>query len=474
MRPPLPSPAPSPSTFPTTPALAGSTGVPARTLARDLPSVPPGSVVRLQGWVHRRRELATVTFLVLRDRTGLAQVVVRTGAWQEGVRPDGVGPTAPAVPPEETTVEVTGTVTANPQAPGGVEVTGLGGAGLVITPLTDAAETPPVELWRPALSAALPTLLDHAAVAWRHPAQKARWEVAAASLRGFRATLDAAGFTEVCTPKLVGTATESGANVFPVDYFGRPAYLAQSPQFYKQQMVGVFERVYEVGPVFRAEPHDTVRHLAEYRSLDVELGFVRDHRDVLAVLRDVLAGMADAVRTSGAAERLGVEVPRIPAEFPVLHFADALELVGAPSDEPDLAPEHERALGEWARAEHGSDFVAVEGYPMAKRPFYTHPEPTREGAGDPRWSNSFDLLFRGLELVTGGQRLHRYTDYVAAIEARGEDPASYASYLEAFRHGMPPHGGFAIGLERWVARLVGAANIREVTPFPRDLHRLTP
>jgi nondiscriminating aspartyl-tRNA synthetase len=417
--------------------------------------------VSLQGWVHRRRELATVTFLVLRDRTGLAQVVLRSG----------VGQTT-EVPPEETTVEVTGTVTANPQAPGGVEVTEP-----AITSLTDAAETPPVGLWRPALTAALPTLLDHAAVAWRHPAQKARWEVAAASLRGFRATLDAAGFTEVCTPKLVGTATESGANVFAVDYFGRPAYLAQSPQFYKQQMVGVFERVYEVGPVFRAEPHDTVRHLAEYRSLDVELGFIRDHHDVLAVLREVIAGMADAVRGSAAADRLGIEVPEVPAQIPVLHFADALELVGAPSDEPDLAPEHERALGEWALAEHGSDFVAVEGYPMAKRPFYTHPEPGSGGGSGPgseRWSNSFDLLFRGLELVTGGQRLHRHADYVAAIEARGEDPASYASYLAAFRHGMPPHGGFAIGLERWVARLVGAANVREVTPFPRDLHRLTP
>ena len=436
MRPPLPS-----------------LSAPARTLAGDLPDVPPGSAVRLQGWVHRRRALANVTFLVLRDRTGLAQVVVRSGVGQ-----------ALEVPSEETTVEVTGAVTANPQAPGGVEVTDP-----VITPLTDPAETPPVELWRPALTAALPTLLDHAAVAWRHPAQKARWEVAAASLRGFRATLDAAGFTEVCTPKLVGTATESGANVFPVDYFGRPAYLAQSPQFYKQQLVGVFERVYEVGPVFRAEPHDTVRHLAEYRSLDVELGFVRDHRDVLAVLRDVVAGMADAVRRSAAVDRLGIEVPDVPAEIPVIHFADALELVGAPADEPDLAPEHERALGEWALAEHGSDFVAVEGYPMAKRPFYTHPQPGAE-----RWSNSFDLLFRGLELVTGGQRLHRYADYVAAIEARGEEPASYASYLAAFRHGMPPHGGFAIGLERWVARLDGAANVREVTPFPRDLHRLTP
>lgn len=411
--------------------------------------------MRLQGWVHRRRELAAVAFLVLRDRTGLAQVVVRPGV-------------GPALPPEETTVEVTGTVTANPQAPGGVEVTEP-----VITPLTDAAETPPVELWRPTLQAALPTVLDHAAVAWRHPAQKARWEIAAASLRGFRATCDAAGFTEICTPKLVGTATESGANVFAVDYFGRPAYLAQSPQFYKQQMVGVFERVYEVGPVFRAEPHDTVRHLAEYRSLDAELGFVRDHRDVLAVLRDVLAGMADAVRASEAAERLGVAVPRVPERILVIHFADALALVGAPSDEPDLAPEHERALGRWALAEHGSDFVAVEGYPLAKRPFYTHPAPGTAEQGR-RWSNSFDLLFRGLELVTGGQRLHRYADYVAAIEARGEDPEAYASYLAAFRHGMPPHGGFAIGLERWVARLVGAANVLEVTPFPRDLHRLVP
>ncbi len=273
------------------------------------------------------------------------------------------------------------------------------------------------------------------------------------------------------TPKFVESATESGANVFAVDYFGRPAYLAQSPQFYKQQLVGVFERVYEVGPVFRAEPHDTVRHLAEYRSLDVELGFVRDHRDVLAMLREVLAGMVSGIESYAATAvgRTGARVPEVPAEIPVIHFAEALALVGAPEDEPDLAPEHERALGAWALEEHGSDFLAVEGYPMAKRPFYTHPQPD-----DPRWSNSFDLLFRGLELVTGGQRLHRPSDYDAAIRARGEDPADYAAYLQAFRHGMPPHGGFAIGLERWVSRLVEATNVREVTLFPRDLHRLTP
>jgi nondiscriminating aspartyl-tRNA synthetase len=162
-------------------------------------------------------------------------------------------------------------------------------------------------------------------------------------------------------------------------------------------------------------------------------------------------------------------LPEIPADVPVLHFSEALKIAGADPDEPDLAPADERAIGEWAVREHGSEFVAVEGYPMVKRPFYTHPQPS-----DPRWSNSFDLIFRGIELVTGGQRLHRYREYVAAIEARGESPEAYSTYLQSFKHGMPPHGGFAIGLERFVSRLTGAENVREVTLFPRDLHRLTP
>jgi nondiscriminating aspartyl-tRNA synthetase len=327
-----------------------------------------------------------------------------------------------------------------------------------------------VELWRPSLNAGLPVLLDNAPIAWRHPAQQAIWKVAAASVRGFRTALDALDFTEIQTPKLVGSSTESGANVFVVDYFGRPAYLAQSPQFYKQTMVGVFERVYEVGPVFRAERHDTVRHLAEYVSLDAEVGYIDDHHDVIAVLRDALAGMVDAVRAAGdAAVLAGARLPDVPERIPVLHFADALRVVGADPAEADLAPEHERALGEWAVAEHDSEFLAVDGFPASKRPFYTYPQPD-----NPRWTNSFDVLFRGLELVTGGQRLHRYGDYVAALAARGETTAPYESYLQAFRHGMPPHGGFAIGLERWVARLVGADNVRRTTLFPRDLHRLAP
>ena len=410
----------------------------------------------MQGWVHRRRTLARVTFVVVRDRTGLVQVVVKEPATVARVQ--GYG--------EETVVSVTGILTSNDSAPGGVEVVDPS-----FEALSEPAETPPVELWRPGLTAGLASRLDHAAVTLRHPRSRAAWEIASASMLGFRTALAEQGFTEVATPKLVGTSTESGANVFTVDYFGRPAYLAQSPQLYKQMLVGVFERVFEVGPVFRAEPHDTVRHLAEYVSLDAELGFVRDHRDVLTVLRSALAGMVAAVSTyaAGAVELLDLRLPVVPEQVPVVHFTEALRIAGAPEDEPDLAPEHERAVSDWALDEHGSELVAVEGYPMRKRPFYTHPQPD-----DTRWSNSFDLLFRGLELTTGGQRLHRYADYRAALAAAGQDEEPLAGYLEAFRHGMPPHGGFAIGLERWVARLVGAANIREVALFPRDLHRLAP
>ncbi|MEV0592202.1 aspartate--tRNA(Asn) ligase [Nonomuraea cavernae] len=406
-----------------------------------------GERVTIAGWVHRRRQLKSVSFLVVRDRSGVAQVV-----------------TSAALPAEESAVRVTGTVTASPRAPGGAEL-----IEPEIEVLAEPVQAPPFDLYRPVVSAALPTILDHAPVALRHPLLRAAPEISAAGVAGFRSTLDALGFTEIHTPKIVASATESGANVFGIDYFGRPAYLAQSPQFYKQAMVGVFERVYEVGPVFRAEPHDTARHLAQYTSLDAELGFVRDHRDVMAVLREVMAGMLDSVRhrAPGAVATLGLDLPDVPAEIPAVHFGEAQRMTG--QDEPDLSPAQERWLSEWALREHGSEFLFVTGYPMAKRPFYPHPDPERPGS-----SNGFDLLFRGLELVTGGQRLHRHQDYLDALAARGESAEPYEGYLRAFAYGMPPHGGFAIGLERWTARLTGAANVRQVTLFPRDLHRLTP
>jgi nondiscriminating aspartyl-tRNA synthetase len=395
-----------------------------------------GQRVSVAGWVHAKRDLGSVSFLVLRDRAGLTQIVSRT----------------PVELQPETVVEVEGMVVAATQAPGGVELHEPS-----FRVLSEPAEPVPLDLRRPALKETLPIILDLAPIALRHPRERAKFELAAASVAGFREALDRLGFTEISTPKIVGSATESGANVFRLDYFGRPAFLAQSPQFYKQMMVGVFERVYEVGPVFRAEPHDTARHLAEYTSLDAELGFIGDHFDVIAVVREAVAGMVEAVRerAAGAVELLEVELPQVPSEIPWLHFADT----GV--DDVDLAPADERRLCE----EHG-EWLFVTGFPMAKRPFYTHPEP-----GRPEYSNSFDLLFRGMEIVTGGQRLHRYDDYVAAV---GADTTPYDGYLQAFRYGMPPHGGFALGLERWTARLVGARNVRETTLFPRDLNRLAP
>jgi nondiscriminating aspartyl-tRNA synthetase len=431
-----------------------------RTLAIELQSAV-GCDVRLEGWLHNVRQLSGLTFAVVRDRSGLAQVIAERDAARAVL----------ADLPRESVIYVRGRATANNQAPGGVEITSP-----TIEVVAAAAAPPPVDLHRPTIRAQLPTLLDHAAVSLRHPRAQATFRLSAAAMAGFRATLDAKGFTEIQTPKIVGSATESGANVFRVDYFGRPAFLAQSPQFYKQTMVGVFERVYEVGPVFRAEPHDTIRHLAEYVSLDAEVGFITDHRNVMALLRDVIAGMVASIRerAAQAVDLLGVDLPEVPAAIPVIHFADAQAMFASVTGEevigePDLAPAHEQWLGDWAQGEFGSDFLLVEGYPMHKRPFYTHPQPGRPG-----FSNSFDLIFRGLELVTGGQRLHRYGDYLDALAARGESPAAYAGYLEAFRHGMPPHGGFAIGLERFVARLTRAANIRETTLFPRDLHRVAP
>ncbi|WP_433794097.1 aspartate--tRNA(Asn) ligase [Actinoplanes sp. CA-252034] len=415
-----------------------------RILSTELATQEVGREVTIAGWVHRRRLLKSVAFLIVRDAAGFSQVVVTDPATREQLEHL----------TEESVVEVTAVVTAVEQAPDGVEL-----RSPTIRELSRVAVPLPFEMHRPTLNAGLPTQLDHAALALRHPSRSASLRVAAAATKGFREALEAQRFVEIHTPKIVESATESGANVFQLDYFGRPGYLAQSPQFYKQLMVGVFERVYEVGPVFRAEPSDTARHLAQYTSLDAEMGFVSDHRDVMAALTRTLAGMLGEI--GGGTE--------VRDEIPAIHFSEALRIAGAPDDEPDLAPAHERALGEWALREHGSEFLFVTGYPMRKRPFYTHPDPA-----DPTWSNGFDLLFRGLEIVTGGQRLHRYEDYVAALTKQGEPLGPYAGYLDAFRYGMPPHGGWAIGLERFVARLTGIANVRETTAFPRDLNRIAP
>ena len=420
-----------------------------------------GERVRVQGWLHARRRLGGITFLVVRDGYGLAQVVAQSEAalaTLEGCQVESV-------------VAVEGTVAAEPQAPGGVEL-----HEPTITVLVPVTEALPLSLNKPTLKVGLQAQLDHGVLAARHPRQRSLFRLGSGAMRAFRETLTAEGFTEIKTPKLVQSATESGANVFKLDYFGRPAYLAQSPQFYKQIMTGVYERVFEVAPVFRAEPHDTTRHLSEYVSLDVEMAFIEDHRTVMAlltrVMRSILAALVE--RHANDLARLDVVLPSAPEVFPSIYFPEAQELIYQRHGvdvrgEPDLSPQDERWLGEWARQEFGSDFLFVTGYPMSKRPFYTHPNPA-----DPGFSNSFDLLFRGTELVTGGQRLHLYADYLAALDRAGLPYEPFAWYLEAFKYGMAPHGGFAIGLERLVTQLTGVGNVRLAALFPRDMNRLAP
>lgn len=420
-----------------------------------------GQTVRLHGWLHQFRELGKVNFLILRDGWGTAQAVVDAPASLEMLRAVQV----------ESVIEIAGVVAAVPQAPGGIEL-----HDTRVSVIEPTLEPPPLEVNKREMKANLDTFLDHAVVGLRHPKRRAALRIAAALTAGFRATLDERHFTEIQTPKILGSASEGGADVFTVAYFDRPAYLAQSPQLYKQMAVGIFERVYEVGPVFRAEPHATARHLAQYTSLDVEFGFIEDHYTVMALVRDVIAGMLAAVASRCPSELalLDAPLPAAPSSIPAIWYPEAQRLLQDRHGincigEPDLAPEHERLLGRWAQEEYGSDFLFVTGYPAVKRPFYTYPDPTH-----PEYTNSFDLLFRGLELVTGGQRLHRYDDYLAAMTARGMAREPLESYLEAFRHGMPPHGGFAIGLERFAMQILGLSNVRLAAMFPRDLTRVAP
>ena len=422
-----------------------------------------GERIRIAGWLHSLRRLGGVTFLVIRDGWGQLQAVAETEAEIAPLQIAGAG--------IESIVSVEGTVISEMQAPTGVEL-----HNLHIEVLNPVLDVLPIALNKRKITANPVTLLDHAAVSDRHPARRAIFRLSAGVMAGFRDILTTQAFTEIQTPKIVAAATESGANVFQIDYFGRPAYLAQSPQFYKQIMVGVFERVFEVGPVFRAEPHDTTRHLNEYVSLDAELGFIEDHFTVMALLRDVIAHILHTLTENYSAELalLHAQMPVVPENIPHIHFAEAQELIFKlhkidVRGEPDLSPQDERLLGAWAMQEFGSDFLFVTGYPMRKRPFYTHPDPQK-----PAYSNSFDLLFRGTELVTGGQRLHRYADYITALEQAHLPLEPFAYYLEAFKYGMPPHGGFAIGSERMLMQLLGIPSVKLATLFPRDLHRLVP
>jgi nondiscriminating aspartyl-tRNA synthetase len=430
-----------------------------RILTSEVPA-HAGEPVRLAGWVHNLRTFREVKFLILRDRGGIIQTVVQPGS---AVDIDGIG--------KEYVVELEGKVVSDERACRGAEVH-LSGVKVLAT-----AEEPPLEINRPAVlrKTHLDKILDHRPISLRALEIRAIFEVQSELLRAFGEYLRSQGFTEVKSSKIVATGTEGGANLFAIDYFGRPAYLAQSPQFYKQIMVGSgLERVFEVGPVYRAEKHETSRHINEYTSLDYEMGFIEDEQDVIAMQVGLIRHMMACVRERCAEqiERLGAKVPAVGDAIPQLTFRQALEVVrreGHRLPEGDLDPEAERRLSAWALREHDSEFLYVVGFPLAQRPMYTNFR-----ADDPATSRSFDLLFRGLEITTGSQRIHDHALLAAKMRERGHDPEQFAYYLSAFKHGMPPHGGLAIGLERLTMQLLGLSNVKEATLFPRDRHRLTP
>lgn len=421
-----------------------------RTLVKEVPN-KIGEKVTLQGWLHWKRDLGGIQFVLLRDRTGIVQVVVEKGV---------------DLPLAESCLRVSGEVVQNAKAPGGYEVLANG-----LEVLTPALEPSPIEIPKEEWRVNPETLLEYRYVSLRGEKARAALKVQAALVRGFRNFLDAQGFTEIYTPKIVSAGAEGGSNLFAIDYFEQRAYLAQSPQLYKQIMVGVYERVYEVAPVFRAEQHATSRHLNEYLSLDVEMGFIESEHDVIDFEEALLRAMLDEAR-EGAADAVGmleVEWPNT-AEMPRLEHPEARRILREELGMPvgaDFNEEAERALGQWAKEKWGVDFLFVTKYPEAARPFYAYPE----GDGSTR---GFDLLFRGLEITSGGQRIHQYDMLVEALKKKGNDPANFTGYLEVFKYGMPPHGGFAIGAERITQKLLGLPNVRYARAFPRDRHRLTP
>ena len=414
--------------------------------------------VQVSGMVHAKRPVGGgLTFLKLRKRDGLLQCTC-------GERVD------VSKVPEESAVVVTGRLREELRAPGGVELVAEG-----IEVLSRPAAVMPVPIPKAKLNVNLDTELGLRPVVLRHLRERSVFRVQECLGRAFRDYLRDQGFTEIHTPKIVHAGAEGGSNIFRLDYFGRKAFLAQSPQFYKQTMVGVYERVFELAPVFRAEKHSTARHLNEYTSMDFEMGFINSFEDVMAMETGFLQHAMALLREEYAqdVERLGIRIPDVSA-VPCIRFDEAKRLAAerygySIRDPYDLEPEEEHAIGRYAREVWESDFVFVTHYPSKKRPFYAMDDPE-----DPQYTLSFDLLFRGLEVTTGGQRIHDYRAQVAKMEARGMDPADFESYLMAHRHGLPPHGGLGIGLERLTMQLCGLDNVRYACLFPRDLSRLEP
>ncbi|MEX0930951.1 MAG: aspartate--tRNA(Asn) ligase [Candidatus Paceibacterota bacterium] len=425
-----------------------------------------GAEVMIQCWVDVARNQGKVAFFDFRDRSGVVQgVIFGKPELQE---------TARQLKPEYV-VSVTGIVKKRGEKQINEKIQN-GDIELEIThiKIITAAETLPFDVDD---DLNLDTLLDNRPITLRRGRERAIFLVQHEILSAYRTFLANEGFIEFQAPKLVGSDAEGGGNVFKLDYFkDKYAYLATSPQLYKQILVGVFERVFSVGNVFRAEKHATTRHLNEYTSLDAEFGFITDHLDIMKLETALMRHIVDHLKTTcaDAFTTLNVALPMLPDGelFPHMKLREAqaliLEKTGKDkTSEPDLEPEDERWLCEYAHTELGSDFIFITHYPVLKRPFYTY-----EDENDIGFTKSFDLLFRGVEITTGGQRVHDAQRLIANLEAKGLKPENFTFYLQAFRHGMPPHGGWGMGLERLTQKFLNLESVKEATLFPRDINRI--
>ncbi len=419
-----------------------------------------GEKVLLKGHLHKVRDLGGLCFGVLRDKDGIVQITTedKNSVLLKLKR--------------ESVIEVTGEVKICEKAPNGIEVY-LDSA----TCLVEVKEDLPFEIDKPEINANLDTVLNFRSISLRNLRNRSIFKIQAVLLKAFRDYFVKNDFVEINTSKLSGHATEGGTTVFKVEYFDRFAYLAQSPQFYKQMMVGVFERVFETNFVYRAEEHNTSRHLNEYMSLDVEMGYIQSATDIMKLEEGFLKHAIEMLKNECTEdfERLKIDFAIIPdSGIPIIRFDEAQKILDEKYGQhcygdPDFEPEHEKLLGKYAKEELGSDFIFISNYPTVKRPMYTMIDPDNK-----EFTFGFDLLFKGLEITSGAQREHRYEELVNNMKNKGLNPDDFEDYLNQFKYGLPPHGGFAIGLERLTAQLLNISNVRETTLLPRDLDRLTP
>lgn len=413
--------------------------------------------VNIKGWIHRIRKLKSITFIILRDRSGLLQCVAENRMIDISSLK------------LESVVSINGEVKESNNKLNPFEI-----SVKEINIINECSEELPIEINQSSLDLNLDTMLNNRVLSLRHEKVNSIFKIQNLIVQGFREFLLNEGFTETFTPKLVAQGAEGGSDVFEVKYFEEKAYLAQSPQFYKQMMVGTgFERVFEIGHVYRAEQHDTSRHLNEYVSMDLEMGFIENESEIMDLEENLLKYILNKVSTEGSkyVETLNASIPTIKNKIPRIKLSEAIEILEEKFNkkglEGDLDPEGEKLICEYAKEYLGCEFIFLTHYPRKKRPMYTMPCGEYE-------THSFDLLFRGIEITTGGQRIHEYNKLIENIKYKGLDPKNYESYTEVFKYGMPTHGGLAIGLERITAKLLGLENVREATIITRDRHRLEP